>query len=169
MGKDKHGKKASTGSASSGAFGSHPVSTGLGATAGGLAAGAAIGTVAGPLGTIAGATAGAVAGGLTGMAIGRAFDPTVEDAHWKAAYTKEPYYQSGLTYDDYSHAYRTGYQGRGQHLGLRFDDVERELEAGYNRGKGRSKLGWEKAKHATRAAWDRVEKAIPGDSDHDGK
>ena len=39
--------------------------------------------------------------------------------------------------------------------------------------RGRSSLTWERAKHATRDAWNRVsdsvERAIPGDSDRDGK
>jgi phage tail tape-measure protein len=154
---------------SSGALGSHPLSTGLGAAAGGMAAGAAVGTVAGPVGTIAGATAGAILGGVAGKAIGKAVDPTVEDAHWKKTYSNESYFQKGLTYDDYRPAYRTGYQGRVQYAGRKFDDVQRDLEASFNREKGTSKLSWEKAKEATRAAWDRIERAIPGDFDRDGK
>jgi hypothetical protein len=39
--------------------------------------------------------------------------------------------------------------------------------------KGTSKLTWENAKHAARDSWQRlsdfVERATPGDSDHDGK
>ena len=39
--------------------------------------------------------------------------------------------------------------------------------------KGKSKLEWDKAKLATKDAWyrlsDRVERAVPGDSDRDGK
>ena len=139
-----------------GAAGAHPVGTGLGAAAGGMAAGAAAGTVAGPVGTILGAAAGAVVGGLAGKAVGEAVDPTREDAYWRENYSKSDYYQAGLTYDDYAPAYRTGYQGRAQHAGRKFDDVERDLEAGYNREKGASKLSWEKARPATRAAWDRI-------------
>lgn len=150
-------------------LGAHPVSTGLGAAAGGMAAGAAIGTVAGPIGTIAGATAGAIVGGLTGRAIGRAVNPSDEDAHWKKTYASETYFQSGLSYDDYAPAYRTGYEGRSHFGDRKFDDVQRDLETNYNRAKGQSKLPWEKAKQAARAAWDRVERAIPGDSDKDGK
>lgn len=149
--------------------GAHPVGTGLGAAAGGMAAGAAAGTVAGPLGTIAGAAVGAVLGGLAGKAVGEALDPTVENAYWQKTYSKESYYQTGLSYDDYAPAYRIGYQGRVKYAGRKFDDVERDLESGYNSAKGTSKLGWEKAKHASRAAWDRIERAIPGDSDRDGK
>jgi hypothetical protein len=34
--------------------------------------------------------------------------------------------------------------------------------------KGKSRLGWDRAKEATRDAWNRIERAIPGDSDRDG-
>lgn len=152
-----------------GPLGEQPASTGLGAVAGGLATGAVVGSVAGPLGAIAGAAAGAIAGGMVGRALGEAYDPVVEDAHWKETYSKETYYQTGLTYDDYGPAYRVGYQGRAEHLGRKFEDVQGRLEADYQRIKGPSKLAWEKAKHASRAAWDRVERAIPGDLDHDDK
>ena len=152
-----------------GAPGAHPIGTGLGAAAGGMAAGAAVGTVAGPLGTVVGAAVGAVIGGLAGKAIGEIFDPTVEDEYWHSSYDKEPYYQKGMTYDDYAPAYRTGYDGREKYAGRHFNEVERDLEANYNRAKGSSKLAWENAKSATRAAWDRLETAIPGDADRDGK
>ena len=141
-----------------GAPGAHPVGTGLGAAAGGMAAGAAAGTVAGPVGTLAGAAAGAVLGGLAGKAAAEAIDPTVEDAYWKQNYAGEPYYESSYSYDDYAPAYRTGYHGRTQFAGRKFDEVERDLESSYNRAKGASKLNWEKAKYATRAAWDRIDR-----------
>jgi hypothetical protein len=153
----------------SGVLGAHPASTGLGAAVGGIATGAAVGSVAGPLGTIVGATAGAIAGGAAGKALGEAVDPAVEDAHWRKTYSEEKYYQTGLTYNDYGPAYRVGYEGRGKHAGRKFDDVQSSLETAYNRVKGGSKLGWEKATQATRAAWDRIERAMPGDFDNDGK
>jgi hypothetical protein len=136
--------------------GSHPVGTGLGAAAGGMAAGAAAGAVAGPAGAVAGAAIGAVAGGLAGHAAGEAIDPTVEDSYWRGTFSRETYYVSGMSYDDYGPAYRTGYQGRSQYAGRKFEDVERDLESNYNRGKGNSKLSWDHAKHAVRAAWDRI-------------
>jgi len=152
-----------------GAPGAHPVGTGLGAVAGGMAAGAAAGTVAGPVGTIVGAAAGAVIGGLAGKAVAEVVDPTVEDAYWKTNYAAEPYYDRSYSYDDYAPAYRTGYSARSKYAGQKFDAVERSLETDYNSTRGTSKLGWDKAKHASRAAWDRLERAVPGDSDRDGK
>ncbi|MEO6708400.1 MAG: hypothetical protein ABIP42_02425 [Planctomycetota bacterium] len=125
--------------------------------------------MAGPIGTVAGAAAGAVLGGVAGRKLGEAVDPTVEDAHWKKAYSKESYYQTGMTFDDYAPAYRLGYEGRTRYVGRKFDDVQANLETDYNRTKASSKLSWDKAKHATRAAWTRIEKAMPGDLDRDGK
>lgn len=152
----------------SGKPGAHPVGVGAGAAAGG-AAGAAIGSVVGPAGTVVGAAVGAVAGGLAGKAAAERVNPTVEDAYWKDQYTKEPYYEAGRKYNDYAPAYRTGYEGYSRYEGRKFDDVQSDLERDYNAAKGDSALGWDKAKGATRAAWHRVENALPGDADGDGR
>jgi len=141
----------------SGAPGAHPVGTGLGAAAGGMAAGAAVGTVAGPVGTAVGAAVGAVVGGLAGKGIAEMIDPTAEEAYWRENYDTQRYYESGLTYDDYHPAYRTGWEGRARYEGLSFDDAERDLEADYNRYRGTSKLGWDRNRPAARAAWDRFD------------
>ena len=152
-----------------GEVGSHPIGTGLGAVAGGMAAGAAAGTVVGPVGTVIGAAVGAVVGGLAGKAVGELVDPTLEDNYWREHYTHEPYSDHGLSYDDYGPAYRTGYEGRGRYPGRSFDDVQNDLQANYERTRGNSRLDWYQGKSAVRAAWDRVERALPGDSDRDGK
>lgn len=154
-----------------GAPGSHPVGTGIGA-AGGGATGAAIGMAAGgPVGAGVGAVVGAVAGGLAGKGVAEAIDPTAEDAYWRDAHTGESYYDRNYTYDDYAPAYRAGYSGYGKYraTGRTFDTAQADLEQEYNRTKGKSRLAWDKARHATRAAWDRVERAMPGDFDRDGK
>lgn len=154
----------------SGTPGAHPVGVGLGAAAGGAAAGAAAGTVAGPIGTLAGAAIGAVMGGLAGKATAEAIDPTAEDSYWRKQHAHEPYYEPGLSYDDYAPAYRTGYEGRAKVKGVRsFDEVEQDLEQDYIRNRQGSRLGWDKGRDAARAAWSRVERAIPGDADRDGR
>jgi uncharacterized protein YcfJ len=152
-----------------GAPGAHPVGTGLGAAAGGMAAGAAAGTVAGPVGTLVGAAAGAIAGGLAGKATAEHFDPTAEEAYWRQRYDRESYYQKGLSYDDYSPAYRLGWESRGRYAGKRFDEVEGDIARDYETHRAGSKLSWDHGKHAARAAWDRVERAMPGDFDKDGR
>ena len=148
--------------------GAHPVGTGVGA-AGGGAAGAAIGAVGGPVGAAVGLVAGAVAGGLAGKGVAEKIDPTVEDGYWKDNYTTRPYVERNVSYDNYRPAYKTGYEGFTRYPGKKFEEVESDLQRDYERSKGNSNLAWDKAKHATRDAWHRVERALPGDADGDGR
>jgi hypothetical protein len=156
-----------------GAPGSHPVGTGLGAAAGGMAAGAAAGSVAGPAGTVIGAAVGAIAGGLAGKGIAEKIDPTVEEAYWRENYTSRPYISKDYTYDDYGPAYRYGVDAYSRYPGKKFDAIEGDLDRDWQRAKGKSRLAWENAKHAARDSFQRVsdtvERAVPGDSDRDGK
>jgi hypothetical protein len=153
----------------SGEPGAHPVGTGLGAAITGAAAGVAGGALAGPVGVVAGAIVGAVAGGYAGKAVEETFDPTAEDAYWRANYRQRPYVDQGGDYETYRPAYQYGWEARRRNAGRPFEDVEPELESGWTKTKAKSNLGWEKAKHAARDAWDRVERAMPGDADGDGK
>jgi hypothetical protein len=116
-----------------------------------------------------GAVIGAVAGGYAGKGVAEMIDPTAENAYWKDNYRSESYVKGDLDYDQYEPAYRTGYTGYGKHAGKKFDDVENDLQRDYEQGKGNSKLAWDDAKHATKAAWHRVERALPGDADRDGR
>lgn len=151
----------------------HPVGTGVGATAGGIAAGAAVGTMAGPVGTVIGAAVGAVAGGLAGKAVAHRIDPDAEDAYWRDNYSQRPYVTPSGTYDDYGPAYRYGVSSYDTYRGRRFDEVEGELGRNWDTSRDRSQLSWDHAKHAVKDSWtrigDSVERAIPGDSDRDGK
>ena len=106
-----------------------------------------------------------------GTGAGGAFDPSVHDIYWREALAREPYYTTDYTYDDYAPAYRTGYEAAGRYhgQGRRFDEMEPELRADYERVKGKSRLTWERAKDAVRAAWNRVERTMPGDFDDDGR
>ncbi|HYG23811.1 MAG TPA: PRC and DUF2382 domain-containing protein [Verrucomicrobiae bacterium] len=155
----------------SGAPGAHPVGTGLGAAAGGAAggagaaalAGAAAGTgIGGPIGTVAGAAVGAVAGGLIGKGIAERVNPTQEDAYWREQYQREPYYNKDYTYDDYQGAYRTGYEGWGLYgsQGRTYDQAEPDLRREYEKNYGKSRLSWDQARHATRAAWSRFDRDL---------
>jgi phage tail tape-measure protein len=146
--------------------GAHPVGTGVGAASGG-AAGAAIGAVAGPVGAAVGLVAGAIAGGLAGKGVAEKVDPTVEDAYWKDNYSKQKYVERNASYDAYRPAYRTGYQGRSQYPGKKYEDVEADLQRDYEKSKGNAGLPWEKAKLATRDAWNRVDQRRPSDTDRD--
>lgn len=135
--------------------GAHPVGTGMGAAAGAVA-GAAAGAIGGPIGAVAGGAVGAVVGGLAGKAAGEAVNPTAEEAFWRANYDKEPYYESGRTFDDYAPAYRLGLTGRS-----RFEDpwqsVEPKLANEWISSRDRSTLDWDRARPASQAAWTRAD------------
>ena len=155
-----------------GAPGAHPVGTGIGAI-GGAAAGAATGSVAGPVGTLVGGAIGAVVGGLAGKGVAETIDPTREDAYWRENYTTRPYVHPSDSYDDFGPAYGYGVSSYSRYPGRAFDEVESDLGRGWDSARGGSSLGWERAKSATREARhrasDTVERAIPGDSDRDGR
>ena len=157
----------------SGAPGAHPIGTGLGAAAGGIAAGAAAGSVAGPIGTAVGAAVGAVVGGLAGKGIAEQIDPTNEEAYWRETYATRPYVSNGESFDDYGPAYMYGVDNYARYNGRAWDEVEPELGRDWQRAKGRSSLTWDRAQLATRDSWqrlsDNIERAVPGDSDGDGK
>lgn len=143
----------------------------LGGVAGGAAAGAAVGGMTGPVGALVGAAVGAVAGMVAGKSMANV-DPAAEDAYWRDNYASRPYVNGG-TYDDYGPAYQYGVNARTKYPDRSFEDVETDLGRDWTNARGRSSLQWENAKHASRDAWQRtsdtIERAIPGDSDRDGK
>lgn len=139
-----------------GAPGSHPVGTGLGAVAGGAAAGAATGTVAGPVGTVVGAAIGAIVGGLAGKGVAEAIDPTRERAYWSENFSGRDYVEKGASFDDYGPAYGFGVYARSRYPGRDFDDVESEMSGDWAASRGASSLSWERARLASRDAWNRI-------------
>jgi hypothetical protein len=146
-----------------GAPGAHPVGVGVGAASAGVA-GAAVGAmVGGPVGAVVGAAVGSVAGGYAGKGVGEMIDPTVEESYWRETYPSRPYYSADTTYDHYAPAYRYGWESRNRYEGKRFEDVESDLERGWDNVKGSSSLAWHRAKEATRDAWNRVEDAVTPD------
>ena len=147
--------------------GSHPLGVGVGTT-GGAAAGAVVGSVAGPVGTVAGAVVGAIAGAAAGKSVAESVNPTVEDAYWRENHPSQEWADDDYEFEDYHPAYKMGYEGPGRYRSS-WDLAEDKLEAEWDEFKGDSRLNWEKARHATKAGWHRVERAIPGDADGDGR
>jgi hypothetical protein len=140
--------------------GSHPIGTGVGTAAGGLAMGAAAGAAAGPLGAAAGAVVGGVLGGLAGKEVAEQIDPTSEDAYWRENYRSRSYVDQDTEYETIRPAYQYGWESQCRYKGRRFDEVEPELEKGWM-SRPHGNLNWDKARHATRDAWDRVERTPP--------
>jgi hypothetical protein len=152
-----------------GAPGSHPLGTGVGATAG-AAAGAAIGALFGPIGVLVGGAAGAVAGGGAGHAVGEQIDPTGETEYWRDAHVTRPYYRNSYHYDnDYLPAYQLGWESRGRFADRGWDDeVESDLKTHWEKTKNRSSLKWNEAKEAVRDSWDRADRTYNAYDDIDG-
>ncbi|ROZ77565.1 PA2169 family four-helix-bundle protein [Ramlibacter sp. WS9] len=134
--------------------GAHPVGTGIGAT-GGAVAGATVGAIGGPVGVAVGGVVGAVVGGLAGKAVGEAVNPTAEEAYWRENHSREPYYEKGRSFDDYSPAYRLGLTGRTRYQGD-WDTAEPQLASEWASARAGSSLDWNRAQPAARAAWDRI-------------
>lgn len=158
----------------SGPLGVHPVGTAVGGAAGAVAAGAAVGSVAGPMGAAVGAAIGAAAGGMTGKLVADLVDPQMEDEFWRKNWSDRKYIDGGFTYDqDWGAAYRYGVDAYTRYPDRSYDEIEEDLSAGWADARGESRLDWDRARHATRDAWQRVsdtvERNLPGDSDRDGR
>jgi hypothetical protein len=105
--------------------------------------------------------------------VAESIDPTREDTYWRENFTNRPYIKSGSSFVDYGPAYGYGVNSYSKFPGRAFDEVEPELSRDWNKARSKSQLDWEGAKSAARDAWNRltdsVERALPGDSDRDGK
>lgn len=140
-----------------------------GGVIGGATAGALAGGVTGPVGAAIGAAVGAVAGAV----MKKSADPVVEDTYWRDNHSTRPYARKDVSFDHYQPAYRAGVDSYNRNPGRSFDEIEPELGREWGRARGSSSLEWEHARPAARDAFDRVsnavERAIPGDSDKDGR
>lgn len=137
--------------------GAHPVGAGLGAAAGGAAAGAAAGAFTGPIGAAVGAVVGGVAGGLAGKEVAERIDPTRESAYWRENYQTRDYYDDSVAYDSIEPAYQHGWESRARYPDQSFDEAEPLLRADWEKKTNRE-LAWERARLASRDAWDRIER-----------
>jgi 1,4-alpha-glucan branching enzyme len=71
--------------------------------------------------------------------------------------------------EDYRPAYQYGWESYSRYHGRSFDEVEEDLRRDWENARRGSRLTWENAKDAVRDAWHRVERALPGDADRDGR
>ncbi len=88
-------------------------------------------------------------------AAGLRIDARQQDAYWREAFRRERYARPGLDYEDYAPAYCVGYVGYAQYGGS-FEDAEVSLCANWERLRAGSRLPFDEARAAIRAAWDRV-------------
>jgi hypothetical protein len=94
-------------------------------------------------------------------------DPQREDSYWQGVFWAESYYREDLEYEDYAPAYCVGYIGYAQYGGC-FEDAEKSLCANWVRIKGDSRLSYDEAMQAIRAAWEhaaRSDEAVAEDEE----
>jgi hypothetical protein len=91
-----------------------------------------------------------------------------EDSYWRENFSSRPY-AAGRSYEDYRPAYQYGYDAANRYRGRRFEDVENELSSGWASASTGAGPSWHNVKEAVRDAWHRVERAVPGDADRDGR
>ena len=114
-------------------------------------AGRVVGTA---VGTAAGMAAGAVSA-LVGKTPAAQVDAANEELYWREHFASEPYYDPSFGFEDYLPAWRAGWEGRGRHAGKKFDEIEQDLKAEFHWNRGNSRLLWEQARDAARAAFER--------------
>lgn len=93
------------------------------------------------------------------------FDTT----YWQQQYRQEPYYNQARNFGDYEPAYRIGSENRGRYAGMHFEDVEGDLRGEFETGRGDSRLGWDEARDAVRAAWEREDRMDTRGRDRQGE
>jgi hypothetical protein len=107
---------------------------------------------------------------MVGYGVAEAVNPTEEDAYWRENYKTRPYATEGnRDYEHYQPAYKYGWESKERYADKTWNQAENDLERGWDKAKGASQQTWNEAKHATRDAWHRVEGALPGDADRDGR
>jgi hypothetical protein len=82
-------------------------------------------------------------------------DPQKEAAYWREQHSKQPCAKHG-SYEQFEHAYKTGYNSFFKYPGQNFDDVEDDGALGCEEAKHGSALPWDTVVPAVNAVWDRL-------------
>src|SRR6059058_3543106 len=77
-------------------------------------------------------------------------DPEKEAAYWREQHAKQPYAKN-YSYEEFEHAYRTGYDTFFKYPGKTFDEVEDSVAAYYEEAKPGSALPWDTVRPAAYA------------------
>ena len=85
-----------------------------------------------------------------------ASDWTTEDMYWRSNFASRPYVKADRGYEAYQPGYRYGFESAKQYGSRKWNEVESDLRAGWDKFEYRSKSTWENIKDAVRDAWDRV-------------
>jgi hypothetical protein len=81
---------------------------------------------------------------------------TAESTYWRDNYKTRPYFRAERDYGYYEPAYRYGWESADRYRGKSWDEVQADLEHGWEDYKLRGKLAWHEIKDAVRDAWNRT-------------
>ena len=105
------------------------------------------------------------AGGKSNQSGSGRVDPEKEVAYWREQHPKQPYAKN-YSYEQFEHAYRTGYDTFFRYPGKTFDEVEESVAADYEEAKPGSALPWDTVRPAANAVWEKMAGVIgPRDAD----
>ena len=83
-------------------------------------------------------------------------DWTTEEEYWRGSFKNRPYAGSN-DYDFYQPAYRYGFEATQRFPDRKWEDVESDLGAGWDKYEfRRAGSTWQQVKDAVRDAWDRL-------------
>lgn len=85
--------------------------------------------------------------------------PLKEADYWRQRHPKQPYAKN-YSYEQFEHAYRTGYDTFFKHPGERFDEVEESVAADYEQARPISALPWDTVRPAVSSVWERMSGVI---------
>jgi hypothetical protein len=93
------------------------------------------------------------AGGKTEQSSG--VDPEKEAAYWREQHPKQPYAKN-YSYDQFEHAYRTGYNSFIKNPGRKLEEIEDDVALGYEKAKPGGALPWDTVRPAVNLVWERM-------------
>lgn len=85
-------------------------------------------------------------------------DWKTEDTYWQSQWQSRPYVQADRGYSYYMPGYRYGYESANRYRGRQWDEVEKDLQTGWDRYEHRGESTWENIKDAVRDGWNRLTK-----------
>ncbi|MBA2354051.1 MAG: hypothetical protein ACR2LU_00700 [Luteitalea sp.] len=78
-----------------------------------------------------------------------------DDTYWRSNYNTRPY-GADRSYDELQGGYRYGHDAATRYSGRSWDDVQSDLETGWNSYEHRGQSTWASIKEAVRDAWTRA-------------
>src|SRR5213075_487661 len=95
------------------------------------------------------------AGGKSNQRGSSRADPEKEAAYWREQHAKQPYAKN-YSYEQFEHAYRTGYNLFLRNRDKKFGDVEESVAVEYEQGKPDTALPWDTVRPAVSSIWEKM-------------